>query len=64
MIPEEVYWCRAVWKGQLKELLKYRVKRIDYVEINPALIDAAKVLSDCPKTIKSVTSIPMFGFIF
>ncbi len=50
--PDKVLIVSGGIEGQLKEILKYPVKHIDYLEINPALIDAAKQFVRLPESDK------------
>jgi spermidine synthase len=50
--PDRVLLVSGGIEGQLKEILKYPVKQIDYSEINPALIGAAKRFKLLPQSDK------------
>ncbi len=50
--PKNVLLVSGGVNGQLQEILKYPVQRIDYLEINPALIKAARQYIKLPESSK------------
>ncbi len=61
--PQNILLVSGGISGQLNELLKYPVKRIDYLEINPALISGAEKFIRLPESDKinyRITDVRLF----